>query len=86
MEEAVVLVFDCVPSNILQVYWKNTLNDIKVKLRLYLGQRQAEIVQDLQNMSIVASRLFGGEKSDKGDAIKPQTKAEMENAFKSVFG
>lgn len=76
--------FDCLPSDIQQVYWKSTLNDLKVKLRLYLGNKQAEIVQNFQTLSTVVSLAFGkGKKKEKTEM--PQTKEQMEAAFNSVF-
>lgn len=89
MMEAVVIAFDCLPSDIEQVYWKYTENDINLRLRLYLAERQATFVQDFQNIAIIAGKMFGS--STKGsaknpDTVVPQTEAEAIAAFKSVFG
>lgn len=81
--------FDCLPSDIRQVYWKCTRNDLKVKLRLYLGQQQAHIVQSHEVLATVVSQAFGGGKSRKApedEAPAPKTQVEMHNAFKDVFG
>jgi len=79
-----VVIFDSVPSELSQIYWRYTLNDIKVKLRLYVGHTQASIVQDFQTMAIIVSQAFGGGK--KKEVYEPKTKADLELAFGSVFG
>lgn len=76
--------FDSVPSDLDEIYWRCTLKDIRVKLRLYLGHQQALIVQNFQSMSIIVSQAFGGKKKDK--PVEPKSKAELELAFRSVFG
>lgn len=86
MEEALCLAFDEVPSNLLKVYWKVTREDIKVKLRLYLGQRHALILQDYQSMALVASNALGGGSKVQDEEDAPQTWAEAQMAFQSVFG
>lgn len=84
-EDAVVLVFDSIPSDLDQIYWRCTLNDIKVKLRLYLSSRQAAFVQDYQTIALIVGQAFGSKKN-KVDAVKPQTAEELKAAFGSVFG
>lgn len=82
--------FDCPPSNLPEVYWKFTRNDLKVKLRLYLGERQAQILQNYQSLGLVVSQALGGSKGKQDkfhtDAEVPRTKEEMLQAFKSVLG
>lgn len=86
--------FDCVPSDIQEVYWKYTQNDIKVKLRLHLANEQAHITQDFQTIALIVSQAFGDGKKSKGtkgggrqsDAFEPTTAEEMRTAFKNVFG
>lgn len=77
--------FDCLPSEVREVYWKCTLNDLKVKLRLYLGEKQASIVQDFQTLAKIVSEAFGSGKKDEKVEV-PQTEAQMKAAFNSVFG
>lgn len=81
--------FDCVPSNLPELYWKYTLNDFKVKLRLHLSCRQAEIVQEYQTLSLIVSGAFGGtsKSNEPSDDVKvPQTENEMIAAFNNMFG
>ena len=75
--------FDSIPSDLDQIYWRCTLNDIKVKLRLYLGSRQASFYQDFQTIAMIVSQAFGGKKKD---VAKPQTVDELKSAFGSIFG
>lgn len=89
MEEAACLAFDTVPSDLQKVFWKITRNDLKVKLRLYLGERYAQALQDYQTLAIVASNALGGGKKSTNDFSEediPKTRLEAEMAFKSVFG
>lgn len=77
--------FDCVPSSLPEVYWRFTRNDLKVKLRLFLGERQARILQDYQNLALVASQALGGSKKGDTDSEIPKTKEQIQAAFRSVF-
>jgi len=78
------LVFSVVPSETTEIYWRYTLKDIRVKLRLFMGNQQALIVQQFQTMATIVSQAFGSGKN-KSDTIKPQTKEELTAAFGSVF-
>ena len=76
--------FDSVPSDLIEIYWRCSIKDIRVKLRLYLGHQQALIVQNFQSMATIVSQAFGGKKKDK--PVEPKSQAELELAFRSVFG
>lgn len=82
------MVFDALPSTLIEVYWKYTLNDIRVATRLHLGRQQALIVQDFDTMATLLSQAFGGKKGKKkgGQMAKAKSKAEMQNALKGLFG
>jgi hypothetical protein len=89
MEDAICLAFDTIPSDITRVFWKVTRNDIRVKVRLYLGERYARIIQDYQSYSLATSYIFGGKskkRSSVNDEDIPKTAAQAKMAFKSVFG
>lgn len=73
------------PSSVNKIYWKYTRSDIKVKLRLYLGQKQAEAVQQYENLALIANQLFGDGKKHSENVV-PKTEAEMVAAFGAVFG
>jgi len=86
-----MLAFDCLPSNLQEVYWSFTLEDLKVKLRLYVGERQASILQEFQSLSLVAAQAVGGnskgsKSNSNHDVVVPKTAQEMQGAFMSVFG
>lgn len=59
-----------------------------MKLRLHLGREQALIIQEYQTLGKVISQALGGSKSSKTaeEVTIPKTGAEMQAAFKSVFG
>lgn len=77
--------FDSVPSELDQIYWRFTLNDIKVKLRLHLGHQQALVIQEYQTIAMIVGQAFGGKKN-KSNVVKPETAEELNAAFGSVFG
>lgn len=82
------LVFDEVPSNLSEVYWKYTLVDIKMKLKLYLGQQQSIAVQYYESLMLVAGQIFGDSKSSPPPASKKvaKTKSEIQTGFAEIFG
>jgi hypothetical protein len=71
-----------VPSQLQSLFWKITYHDIKVKLQLFIGEKQLLINQGFQVMSQVVSMAFGGKREDIGAA--PQTAAEAMAQFKSL--
>ncbi len=82
--------FKTVPSKCSEVFWQYTLEDIKVSLGLYLGQKQSEAVQNYESLLLVAGKLFGEE--DKGRKAPPKnqkvakTKAEIMAGMTEIFG
>lgn len=85
------LVFDCVPSNQREVFWKYTLNDIRVRLKLYLGEKQSEALQTYESLVLVAGQLFGDGKKSKSKASSENeevvsTKEGIAAKMKELFG
>jgi hypothetical protein len=66
------------------VFWDVTLNDIKVKVKLYIGQQQAQIVQQFQTLEKVVSLAFGPGEKEKPKEV--QSKDELKTKFSAVFG
>lgn len=58
--------FQRVPSNLSEVFWLYTLADIKMSLKLYLGQEQSRAVQYYESLLEVAGHIFGSKKSSGG--------------------
>ena len=88
MTEAICLVFDVVPSELRKLYWKYTLNDIKVRLKLYLGREQALILQSYDTMALLINQAFGGTSTKEASPPKEQaagTLAEMTKSFAGMF-
>jgi hypothetical protein len=68
-----------------------TYDDIKTRIKLYLGERQALIVQEFQTLSEVVKLAFGGDEKSKKEAERakipqPKSMAEMRGMFNKVFG
>ena len=78
--------FDSIPSELDEIYWRCTLNDIKVKLRLHLSRQQALIYQDYQTLALIVGQAFGSSGKSKANVQKPGTVEELKAAFGSVFG
>lgn len=78
-------------SNRREVFWKYTLKDIKVQLKLYLGEKQSEAIQTYESLILVAGQIFGDGKKgksrpQKGDRDTAQTKGEIAAKMKEIFG
>lgn len=90
MTEALCLVFDLVPSQLPRMYWQYSLNDIKVKLKLYLGRQQALIMQQYDTLALLINQAFGSSSSS-GKPGNPPTERtvgtfdEMKTAIASIF-
>lgn len=81
--EALCWAFDEVPSRAMELVWKYSATDLKVKVRVKLGSKQAEILQNYQTLALIISQAFGGTK--KSDNV-PKSKQELEAALNSVLG
>lgn len=54
---------------------------------IYLGQRQALVVQEFQTLAEIMQMAFGsGDSKGKEDIPVPQNSAELTKAFGKVFG
>lgn len=68
------------------------MNDIKVKLKLYLGEKQSDAVQTYESLILVAGQLFGDKKKAKApraedpDKEVVSTKGEIAAKMKEIFG
>lgn len=71
------------PSDLNQVFWSHTREDIRTVLRLKVAAEQTRITQDFQTLSTVLSYALGGKKS-KGKP--PSSLAEAEAQLMSLFG
>lgn len=75
------------PSELEPLFWRYTHQDLTTRLRLFLGEKQAEAIQAYQSLALVAGQIFGSEKKgSKPEAEVPQTAAELQVAFNAVFG
>lgn len=85
--------FKQVPSNLSEVFWQYTLYDIKMSLKLYLGQEQSRAVQYYESLLEVAGHIFGSEKSGSSkprvapeDQKTASTKKEIMAGMTEIFG
>lgn len=64
------------------------MNDIKVKLRLYLGEKHSEAVQTYESLALIAGEIFGGKKNKPSGGNKKvaQTEAEIMAGMQEIFG
>lgn len=61
-------------------------------VRTKVGYEHIKVLQDFENLAIIASKIFGGEKKKNNkrhevlpEAVRPQNTEEMMAAFNSVF-
>lgn len=76
------------PSNLPTLYWKYSFNDVKTKLKLYLGREQALVIQSYDTLALLVEQAFGdGKPSTPEPAVRvASTLTEMQAAFGSMFG
>ncbi len=82
------MAFGVVPSDLREVFWAHTLNDIRTKIRLYVGAKHAELLQHFCSMQLLMSKAFGGESdpAEQPGISKPQSLAELRQAMKLTMG
>jgi hypothetical protein len=73
------------------LYWQYSLADIRVKLKLHLGQQQALIMQQYDTMALLLNQAFGnggGAQTSKSPTTTERsagTLDEMKAAFAGIF-
>lgn len=68
------------------MFWQYTPEDITLRLRVYLGEKQAEAVQNFESLALIAGRIFGSNKNkSKGSEQLVSTKEGMKAAAKELF-
>jgi hypothetical protein len=60
--------------------WEYSLDDMRVRIRLKIGEQQAKVHQDYQTLALIVSEAFGGKKSD-----TPQTATDAIANFQALF-
>lgn len=66
------------------MFWEVTLEDIKTKIKLHIGQQQAMIVQNFQTLQKVVNLAFGEPEKEKPPEV--QSKGELKAKFAAIFG
>lgn len=68
------------------MFYGVTLEDLRTKIKLHVGQQQALIVQQFQTLEKVVGLAFGP--AEKGRDLPPevQSKDELKSKFAAVFG
>jgi hypothetical protein len=60
--------------------WEYSLDDMRVRIRLKIGEQQAKVHQDYQTLALIVSEAFGGKKSE-----TPQTATDAVANFQALF-
>ncbi|HYG34258.1 MAG TPA: hypothetical protein VEC99_05715 [Clostridia bacterium] len=73
------------------MFWEISYEDIKTRVRLYMGERQALISQEFQTLAQVVKMAFGSDEKAKKEAElanipKPKSAGELRHHFNKVFG
>lgn len=76
-----------VPSQLYaDLYWRATYDDIKCKVKLHIGEKQARIVQDFDTLGKILSMAFGSGEGEKKQEVKvPQSAAELRSVFNQMM-
>lgn len=78
------------PSQLVELYWSITYEDIRFKIKTKISERMADFTQHYENLGSVVSQMFGGgddSPSSNTTKAKPvQTWQEAQLAAAAVFG
>jgi len=86
LEEQLCLAFQCVPSQLSSIYWRNTYRDIQTQLKLVVGLKTVELTQNYENLLKVAGAVMGGgEEKPHTNAPEPKNDAEAMALANAVF-
>lgn len=66
-------------------FWQITYEDIRQKIRVYVGHQQSLISQNYQNLMEMMTQAFGGESESSGSTIPPGTKVVETEADLQAF-
>jgi hypothetical protein len=66
------------------VFWEVTLDDIRAKIRLHIGQQQALVIQNFQTLNKVVALAFGAPEKERPKEV--QSKGELKAKFAAIFG
>ena len=80
--EAICYAFGCVPSDIDIIYWSNTEDDIRTKIKLVLGIERARATENFQALAYVVSAALGGKKN----SAPIENEAQAVARFAGIFG
>lgn len=83
-------------SEVREIYWQNTLEDLNQKIEFKVAEKQIDAIQQYEATAMVVSQAFGGSKKDNGKSglvsapVKPEnqahTSAEAFAIFARAFG
>lgn len=69
-----------------ETFWQLTYHDLKTKIMLYSGEKQALIVQEFQSLVEVAKLTHGSGEKEKTDLQPVKTIQEVRAGMAAVFG
>lgn len=80
------MAFNTVPTHFhWYTSWEVTYADVKTKIRLHIGERQAQIVQNFQSFMKVATLALGGGGKPKEKIYEPKSFVDLQSKFASMF-
>ena len=87
LSEICCIVFDTVPSKLWsELFWQITYDDIRTKIRIYVGQKQSHYLQEFQIFTKVVSMAFGGEKNKTNTEDVPKNLNDARMKLKRMMG
>jgi len=85
-QEALAWAYGCSKSELREVYWRDTFEDIQLKLRFKVGEKQVEGSQMYEAIANVASQIFGNSEAETSSSSKgslSQAKVPEKNVVRS---
>ena len=79
--------FDILPSQLLELYWRVSYQDIRYKIKIVISEKLAGHTQNFENLIVAIDRVFNGsEESSSEPKAKPaQTWEQAQAAALAVF-
>jgi hypothetical protein len=84
--ESICWSFDTVPSRLTEIFWSNSWEDIRFKMKMRMQYEQIKTIQEYETLCIVVSRALGGGEKPREGVVVPQNKNELQQQMRLMFG
>jgi hypothetical protein len=84
-EDAICWAFNEVPSRLPTLYWSHSLDDLRFKVRIKIGETTTHALQDYNALALVVSAALGGGANDKSKGKGVDMNKPLDKQFDQVF-